>query len=100
MHYIEPTAQQFSPVPPPTEIIRVGGTHRPARMAGICARSFQHLPSPRVRPSNRLPGAACEFVELRKHRVQHCFADAADTLLDTAAINGPQLEHQGDRSLQ
>jgi len=48
----------------------------------------------------RLPGVAREFVELRTHRVQHWLTDTAQTLPDTPAINGPQLEYQRDRSLQ
>jgi hypothetical protein len=54
------------------------------------------LPSRRVGASNKVTGAACEFVELRTYLVQYRVADVADPLLHATAIDGPQLEHQGD----
>jgi hypothetical protein len=89
-HDVEPAAHWFSIVPPPApSSSRWGVTHGLACKPCISTWNFQYLPSRRVEPSSRLWGAACEFVKLRKHLVQHRCADVADPLLHTTAIDRP-----------
>lgn len=79
-HDIEPAAHEFSTVPP---------SHRAHQRGRYLPMGLHALPSPRVGPSHRLSGAACEFVELRAHLVQRRGADVADPLLHATAIDGP-----------
>jgi hypothetical protein len=100
-HDVEPAAHRFSIVPPPTpSSSRWGVTHGLACKPRISTWNFRYLPSRGVEPSSRLRGAACEFVELCKHLVQHRCADVADPLLHTTAIDGPYLKYQRHRDLQ
>jgi hypothetical protein len=89
MHDVELAVHRFSIAPPPTPSLSGGVTHRLAYKPCISTWNFRYLPSRRVEPSSRLRGAACEFVELRKHLAQHRCADVADPLLHATAINRP-----------
>jgi hypothetical protein len=67
-HDVEPAAHRFSIVPPPTPSSSGWGViHGRACKPCISTWNFRYLSSPRVEPSSRLRGVACELVELCKH---------------------------------
>jgi hypothetical protein len=66
----------------------------------FAARTFWRPPGPHVGLSHVRLGAACACGELHKYFLPYLGTHAANTLLHTAALNGPSLDYACRRRLQ